>query len=73
MAIPLEDSRNRQIREAATWRTLVRNQEWTYRRGDKVVVCRPMRPSGRGWIWHREGNRYGWYHSSRKAWHNDRW
>jgi hypothetical protein len=27
MAIPLEDSRNRQIRAAATWRTLLRNQE----------------------------------------------
>ena len=49
------------------------DNRWTYRRGDKVVVCRPMRPSGRGWIWHREGNRYGWYHSGRKAWHNERW
>jgi hypothetical protein len=32
MAIPLEDSRNRQIREAATWRTLVRNQEFSFPR-----------------------------------------
>src|SRR6478672_634502 len=49
------------------------DNKWTYRRGDKVVVCRPMRPPGRGWIWHRGGNRYGWYHSGRKAWYSDRW
>ena len=49
------------------------DNKWTYRRGDKVVVCRPMRPAGSGWVWHREGNRFGWYHRGRKAWHNDKW
>jgi hypothetical protein len=49
------------------------DNKWTYRRGDKVLVCRPNRPSGSGWIWHREGPRMGWYHSSRKAWHYDKW
>jgi hypothetical protein len=46
---------------------------WGYRRGERVIVCRPFRPEGRGWVWHREGNRYGWWHSDRRAWHNDRW
>ena len=37
------------------------DNKWTYRRGDKVVVCRPHRPDGRGWSWRREGPRVGWY------------
>lgn len=45
------------------------NNRWTYQRGDKMLVCRPNRPSGAGWTWHREGGREGWYHSRRKAWH----
>jgi hypothetical protein len=49
------------------------DNKWSYRRGDKVVVCRPNRPSGAGWIWHREGTRMGWYHPGRKAWHYDKW
>ena len=49
------------------------DNKWTYRRGDKVVVCRPHRPSGSGWTWRREGPRFGWYHTGRKAWHNDKW
>ena len=45
------------------------NNRWTYRRGDKMLVCRPHRPSGAGWRWHREGGREGWYDSRRRAWH----
>lgn len=44
------------------------DNKWTYRKGDKVLVCRPDRPRGAGWIWFREGNRTGWYHRGRKEW-----
>ena len=49
------------------------DNKWTYQKGDKRLVCRPNRPSGRGWGWHREGSREGWYHGTRKAWHNLVW
>lgn len=49
------------------------DNKWTVRRGDKVVVCRPHRPQGGGWSWHREGNRYGWWHGGRKSWHHNAW
>ena len=49
------------------------DNKWTYRKGDKTLVCRPDRPSGRGWNWHREGGREGWYHGTRKAWHFNNW
>ena len=49
------------------------DNKWTYRRGDKVIVCRPHRPSGRGWTWHREGNRFGWYNNQRRQWHYNAW
>lgn len=49
------------------------NNKWTERRGDKVVVCRPHRPEGRGWTWHREGNRFGWWNTGRRSWHHNAW
>lgn len=49
------------------------DNKWTYQKGDKRLVCRPNRPAGKGWGWHREGNRQGWYHATRKAWHNLAW
>ncbi len=49
------------------------DNKWTYQRGDKRLECRPNRPSGRGWSWHREGNRFGWYNPTRKAWHFNAW
>jgi hypothetical protein len=49
------------------------DNKWTYQRGDKRLVCRPDRPSGQGWNWHREGNRFGWHHRGRNAWHNNSW
>jgi hypothetical protein len=48
------------------------DNKWTYRKGDKVLECRPDSP-GRGWIWHREGTRFGWYHPGRKEWHYKNW
>ena len=32
----------------------------------KLVVCRPNRP-GKAWVWHKEGNREGWWDRRRKA------
>ncbi|MFM9943587.1 MAG: hypothetical protein ACKVP7_29320 [Hyphomicrobiaceae bacterium] len=49
------------------------DNKWTYQKGDKRLVCRPNRPAGKGWGWHREGNRTGWFHAGRKAWHNQAW
>jgi hypothetical protein len=49
------------------------DNKWTYQRGDKRLVCRPDRPSGRGWTWRREGPRFGWYDTGRRAWHNNVW
>ena len=45
------------------------DNKWTYRKGDKALVCRPHRPEGSGWSWRREGPRVGWYHAGRKNWH----
>ena len=45
---------------------------WGYKHSSGIRVCRPAHP-GRGWIWHSEGPRHGWYHSSRKAWHHNKW
>ncbi|MEQ1696952.1 MAG: hypothetical protein ABL901_14040 [Hyphomicrobiaceae bacterium] len=49
------------------------DNKWTYQRGDKRLVCRPDRPRGKGWGWHREGNRFGWYQSRGKRWHHNAW
>ena len=49
------------------------NNGWRYKRGASYVVCRPNRPSGRGWVWHREGDRYGWWDPRRRAWHHRDW
>jgi hypothetical protein len=49
------------------------DNKWTYQRGDKRLVCRPDRPSGRGWSWHREGNRFGWYLPREKRWNHNAW
>ena len=49
------------------------DNKWTYERGGKRLVCRPDRPTGLGWQWHREGERYGWYHGARREWHNRNW
>ena len=71
-----------QVPAAATGTSLVEkaradcvwvNNKWTYRRGDKVLVCRPDRPRGSGWAWHTEGNRSGWFHNKRREWHNKAW
>lgn len=48
------------------------NGGWFYRNGSRFVVCRPNNP-GRGYSWHREGNRFGWYNSSRREWHHRNW
>lgn len=49
------------------------DNKWTYQRGDKRLVCRPDRPRGAGWGWHREGPRYGWYNANRKEWRHNAW
>lgn len=49
------------------------DNRWTYQRGDKRLVCRPDRPRGGGWSWHRAGNRHGWYHNGRKSWNHRNW
>jgi hypothetical protein len=49
------------------------DNKWTYQRGDKRIVCRPNRPSGRDWTWRREGPRFGWYNNSRRAWNYNAW
>ncbi len=50
------------------------NNGWGHRdRYGKVLVCRPYKPYGRGWVWHKEGNREGWHNTQRKAWHNNKW
>ena len=49
------------------------DNRWTYERGGKRLVCRPDRPTGLGWQWHREGERYGWYHGARRSWHYNNW
>ncbi len=46
------------------------NNGWGYHSGGKVLVCRPYRPHGTGWSWHKEGNKHGWYHAKRKSWHH---
>jgi len=43
---------------------------WGYKHGQKVLVCRPHKPSGGGWYWHSEGGKHGWYHRQRKSWHH---
>jgi hypothetical protein len=35
-------------------------------------ACRPAHP-GRGWVWHSEGPRHGWYHPHRRQWHYNKW
>ncbi len=55
-----------QVRSDCRWV----DNKWTYQRGDKRLVCRPDRPTGRGWNWHTEGDRTGWYHPGRRIWHN---
>ena len=46
---------------------------WGYKKGTAVLVCRPYRPAGRGWVWYSDGGRHGWYHQSRKSWHYNKW
>ena len=45
---------------------------WFYQRGGANVACRPKNP-GRGYVWHREGERFGWYHRGDKRWHHNNW
>jgi hypothetical protein len=49
------------------------DNKWTYERGDRRLVCRPDRPSGRDWGWRREGNRAGWYNRNQRVWHFNGW
>ena len=69
MAAPETQSIVENVRANCAWV----DNKWSYRRGDKVIVCRPDRPRGRGWGWHREGNRMGWYHNGRREWNNRNW
>jgi hypothetical protein len=48
------------------------NNGWNYRRGGGYVACRPYSP-GRGWVWHREGNRFGWWNPKTRGWHHRDW
>ena len=48
------------------------NGGWHYGQPGKYLVCRPYSP-GRGYVWHSEGGRHGWYHSKRKSWHHNKW
>lgn len=48
------------------------NGGWHYGRPGKYIVCRPHSP-GRGWVWHSEGPRHGWYHPRHKRWHHNNW
>ena len=57
-----------QVRADCSWV----NGGWFYRNGARFVVCRPDSP-GRGYRWHREGNRFGWYNSSRREFHHRNW
>lgn len=68
-AIAADASLVEKVRRDCTWV----DNKWTYQRGDKRLVCRPDRPSGAGWRWHREGNRYGWHNRDRNAWHHNAW
>lgn len=43
---------------------------WGYKYHGKVLVCRPYKPYGSGWMWYSEGGRHGWYHPKRKHWHH---
>lgn len=79
-AVPLPAAGNdvtSAVEPVATWR-YHRSCGWRGGRwvvdlgGGKLVVCRPNRP-GKNWMWHREGNREGWWDRRRKAWHNDKW
>lgn len=48
------------------------NNGWFYQHRGSHVACRPPHP-GRGYVWHREGQRYGWYHTAQKRWHHTNW
>ncbi|MEZ5817542.1 MAG: hypothetical protein R3D44_10700 [Hyphomicrobiaceae bacterium] len=43
---------------------------WGYRHRGKVLVCRPYKPRGAGWVWYSEGPRHGWYNRRAKRWHH---
>jgi len=58
-----------QVRADCAWV----DNKWTYKKGDKMLVCRPDRPRGAGWIWHREGGREGWYHKTRREFFHKNW
>jgi hypothetical protein len=44
---------------------------WVDRYGN-LRACRPHSP-GRGWVWHHDGPRHGWYHPHRRSWHHRHW
>jgi hypothetical protein len=46
---------------------------WGYHYRGRILVCKPYRPKGHGWIWYHEGHRHGWYHPHRKVWHYNKW
>ncbi len=48
------------------------NNGWFYQHRGSRMACRPRNP-GRGYVWHREGQRYGWYHAAQKRWHHTNW
>ncbi len=68
-ATPPQSSLVESVRSDCRWV----DNKWTYQRGDKRLVCRPNRPSGSRWTWHREGQRQGWYQSGRRQWHHNAW
>ncbi len=49
------------------------NGGWHYGKPGAHLVCRPHRPTGRGWTWHSDAGRHGWYHTQRKSWHHNKW
>lgn len=63
------------VHETAPWRyhrgCSWRDGRWVVDLGaGKLVVCRPNRPRGGSWMWHREGGREGWWDRRHKRWHH---
>ncbi len=63
------------VQQTASWRyhrgCSWRDGRWVVDIGaGKIVVCRPNRPSGKYWEWHREGGREGWWDRRHKRWHH---
>ena len=42
---------------------------WHHMNGKRRVSCRPANP-GKGWAWHTEGGRSGWWHKTEHRWND---